>query len=104
MITVLMVVLMQAGGAYTHLPKVTLFPKPVAQVEAQPVVTSGPVNVVTTQPMAVAGAPPDRCSARMPRLAIPKDVEFHIGVIQPAVTDQQSIVKPAPECPAPKPQ
>jgi hypothetical protein len=100
MIPILVAVLMQAGGAYTHLPKVTLFPKPA--LAAQAPLTSGQ-NFTTTEPASVklAGAG-DRCSVRMPQMAIPKDVEFHIDTIKPAVIVEPSVVVPAPECPAPK--
>ncbi len=101
MIPILVAVLMQAGGAYTHLPKVTLFPKPA--MAAQAAVT--PVQIWTTAEPAfvkMAGAE-DRCSVRMPRMAIPRDVEYHIDTIKPAVIVEPSVVVPAPECPAPKP-
>jgi hypothetical protein len=88
MIPVLLAVLMQAGGAYTHLPKVTLLP----QVQTAPAIAS----------LVKPDALPGRCSVHMPRMVIPKDVEFHIRTIKPAVFNEPSAVVPAPECPAPK--
>jgi hypothetical protein len=90
MIPILVAVLMQAGGAYTHLPKLTLFP----QYQTAPAIAS------LVKPEAVAG----RCSVHMPRMAIPKDVEFHIDTIKPAVIVEPTVTVPAPECPAPKSQ
>jgi hypothetical protein len=79
---------MQAGGAYTHLPKLTLFPKPFA----------APAIASLAKPDALAG----RCSVHMPRMAIPKDVKFQLGIIVPPEMDSGMIKAPAPECPAPK--
>lgn len=91
MIPVLLAVLMQAGGAYTHLPKLALFPNP----GVMSLTTAGPPPKV-----AMAERP---CSVHMPRMAIPKDVNFQIGTVAPAATEMPAISAPAPECPAPKP-
>ena len=87
MIPVLLVVLMQAGGAYTHLPKLTLFPTPVTAPAIAAVVPKD--------------APLDLCSVRMPRMAIPKGVHFTMLMLKAPVIDAPSVAVPAPECPAP---
>jgi len=89
MIPVLWVVLMQAGGAYTHLPKLTLFPNSYT--------TAAIASTVKAEGMA------GPCSVHMPRMAIPKDVKFQMGIIVPPETDPKMIQAPAPECPAAKP-
>ena len=88
MIPVLLAVLMQAGGAYTHLPKLTLFPQRA--------------NVPAIASLAQPEDPAVPCSVHMPRMAIPKDVKFRLGIIVPPETDPKMIKAPAPECPAPK--
>jgi hypothetical protein len=89
MISVLLIMLMQAGGAYTHLPKLTLFPPSYA----------APAIATWVKPDALGG----RCSVHMPRMAIPKDVEFQMGIIVPGDVDPKIITAPVPECPAAKP-
>ena len=81
MISALLVVMMQAGGAYTHLPKLTLFP------------SDGTVKALPAEV---------RCSVHMPRMAVPKDVEFHIGILKPQPARIPTAVLPAPECKAPE--
>jgi hypothetical protein len=88
MISALLVVMMQAGGTYTHLPKLTLFPTPVA----------APAIAKIVKQDAAQGL----CSVHMPRMAVPKDVEFYMGTLKPQSAGMPTAVVPAPECKVPE--